>query len=144
MRNNAIPETKMRTTALKQTPRRRCHVSQVPLFYRPSGVASSFSMPLYRPFPRSPPPLSLAPALSVFFPAGGCPFLSLSASDLELIVARGPLLPLLLPFSSIQVSISLPCVFFPLYFFLPPLTPPFPPALSIHFASFDHSCSTSS
>lgn len=53
-------------------------------------------MPLYRPFPRSPPPLSLAPALSVFFPAGGCPFLSLSPSDSEPIVARG-ISPLVTP-----------------------------------------------
>lgn len=55
-------------------------------------------MPLYRPFPRSPPPLSLA-ALSVFFLAGGCPFLSLSAS--KPIVAYLSLLPPISLFSSL-------------------------------------------
>lgn len=71
-------------------------------------------MPLYRPFPRSPPPLSLVPALSVFFPAGGCPFLSLSASDLEPIVARGSF-PFASPFYLYEpICLSSSRIFFPL------------------------------
>lgn len=95
-------------------------------------------MPLYRPFPRSPPPLSLAPALSVFFPAGGCPFLSLSPSDSEPIAARGISPPPYPPFPSpffLYPTIRLSSLAFSFLLApsLPPLASPFPSSLSLRF-----------
>lgn len=110
----------MRTAALKQTTSRRCRTSQVPLFYRPGGVAKLlFHAPLSPLSTQPSSPFSRSPALSVFFPADGCPFLSLSASDSKPIVARGIPRPSPLPsslpfFSSIRPSISLSHVFVPL------------------------------
>lgn len=64
---------------IKADASQRCRVSQVPLFYRPGGVADSLSMPLYRPFPTQPSSpfspsfpsslsLSLAPRPVCLFP----------------------------------------------------------------------------
>lgn len=123
----------MRTAALKQTPRNVA--TQVPLFYRPGGVAGSFSMPLYRPFPqRSPPPLSLyrsPPCLSFSPPMAAYIFLSLSTSDLEPIAARRFLSPFfpsltlyLSPISSCRVLSSLFALRLSFFLLRLPLSPP--------------------
>lgn len=108
----------MRTAALKQTLWRRCHVSQVPLFYRPGGVASSFSMPLYRPFPTQPSsPFSRSRPVCLFLLADGCPYFSLYPLRTQSPSRLETSLPFPLPFPSIHLSISSSRIFFSLYFF---------------------------
>lgn len=112
--------TRDENRCIKADALRRCHVSQVPLFYRPGGVANSFPMPLYRPFPTQPSsPFSRSRPVCLFLFADGCPYFSLyplrtqSPSRLEI-----PL-PFPLPFPSIRLSISSSRIFFSLYLFLP-------------------------
>lgn len=70
--------TRDENRCIKADALRRCHVSQVPLFYRPGSVASSFSMPLYRPFPTQPSsPFSHSRPVCLFLFADGCPYFSL-------------------------------------------------------------------
>lgn len=70
--------TRDENRCIKADALRRCHVSQVPLFYRPGGVANSFSMPLYRPFPTQPSsPFSRSRPVCLFLFADGCPYFSL-------------------------------------------------------------------
>lgn len=111
----------------------RCRISEVLLFYRPSGVASSFSMPLS--------PLSMQPSTLVSLPPFStsplpfllCPFpLSLSIS-----VARGLLVLLLdsTPYFFLYPHFGLRTVGTRLFFSLPflsrlylfPSPPPPPP-----------------
>lgn len=70
--------TRDENRCIKADALRRCHVSQIPLFYRPGGVASSFPMPLYRPFPTQPSsPFSHSRPVCLFLFADGCPYFSL-------------------------------------------------------------------
>lgn len=70
--------TRDENRCIKADALRRCHVSQVPLSYRPGGVANSFSMPLYRPFPTQPSsPFSRSRPVCLFLFADGCPYFSL-------------------------------------------------------------------
>lgn len=76
---------------IKADASRCCHASQIPLFYRPSSVASSLSMPLYPPLSNVAllPFLLLLPCRSFSLHRWLAIFLSLSTSNSEPIAARG-------------------------------------------------------
>lgn len=136
--------TRDENRCIKADALRRCHVSQVPLFYRPGSVASS-SMPLYRPFPTQPSsPFSHSRPVCLFLFADGCPYFSLyplrtqNPSRLERLLSLFSSAFSLYPaiyffFSHILLSLLLLSSFS--FFHL---------SLSTHFTSFGHSCSISS
>jgi len=103
---------------IKADASRCCRTSQIPLFYRPGGVASSFSMPLYRPLSNvALLPFLLLPCLAcLFLSTDGCPYFSLyplrtpSPSRLEAVLPFSPTFipcPAIFPFFSLHFLLSL-------------------------------------